>query len=261
LLKNSFGLSFRGALRHGISFFVGFWRGGILYSVRDGVFRSLFQQTANQALTVLSRTVAMMWTQEDTHPVKTFTSRAAIAAAIVFVAGVGWLGLKRYKNAHTTANKQPSDGSINGGVYTNNFFQFTVQFPAGWKVLSKGYGPQENAKAIGYVLVIVGSPDSQMHGTRWIAISATQRPASSVPLSGTADDLLKREADALKAATAMAPSIGNKFRLTGEPSEISIAGKRMARLDTAGQVDVRGKDYDYVAAQLAMIDRGSVLSH
>src|SRR5271156_3261089 len=47
LLKNSFGSSFRGALRHGISLFVGFWRGGILYSVRDGVFRSLFQQTAN----------------------------------------------------------------------------------------------------------------------------------------------------------------------------------------------------------------------
>jgi hypothetical protein len=123
-------------------------------------------------------------------------------------------------------------------------------------VLSKGYGPQENAKAIGYVLLIVGSPDSQLHGTRWIAISATQRPASSVPLSGTADDLLKREADALKAATAMAPSIGNKFRLTGEPSEISIAGKRMARLDTAGQVDVHGKDYDYVTAQLAIIDLG-----
>jgi hypothetical protein len=50
LLKNSFGSSFRGALRHGISLFVGFWRGGILYSVRDGVFRSLFQQTANRDL-------------------------------------------------------------------------------------------------------------------------------------------------------------------------------------------------------------------
>jgi hypothetical protein len=50
LLKNSFGSSFRCALRHGISLFVGFWRGGIFYSVRDGVFRSLFQQPANQEL-------------------------------------------------------------------------------------------------------------------------------------------------------------------------------------------------------------------
>jgi hypothetical protein len=49
-LKNSFGPSFRCALRHGISLFVGFWRGGILYSVRDGVFRSLFQQPANRDL-------------------------------------------------------------------------------------------------------------------------------------------------------------------------------------------------------------------
>jgi hypothetical protein len=178
------------------------------------------------------------------------------AAAIVFVAGMGLFGLKRYKDAHATDNKQPTDGSINGGVYTNNFFQFTIQFPVGWKVLSMGYGPQANAKAIGDVLLIVGSPDSQMHGTRWIAIGATQPSASSAPLSGTAGDVFKREAEALKAATAVAPSIGNKFRLTGEPSEISIAGKRMARLDTAGQVDAQGKDYDYVAAQLAMIDRG-----
>jgi hypothetical protein len=188
--------------------------------------------------------------------VKTFTSRVAIAAAIVFVAGMGWFGLRRYKGAHTTDNKQPIDGSINGGVYTNNFFQFTVQFPAGWKVLSAGTGPQANAKAISYILLMVGSPDRQVHGTRWIAISATQPPASSAPLNVTADDLLKREADALKAATAMAPSIGNKYRLAGEPSEISIAGKRMARLDTAGQVDVQGKDYDYVTAQLAIIERG-----
>jgi hypothetical protein len=54
LLKNSFGSSFRGPPRHGISLFVGFWRGGILYSVRDGVFRSLFQQTANQDLRQLT---------------------------------------------------------------------------------------------------------------------------------------------------------------------------------------------------------------
>lgn len=207
-------------------------------------------------MTILSRTVALMWTQEDAHPVKTVTSRAAMAAAIVFVVGVGWFGLKRYKDTHPTDSKQPIDGSINGGVYTNNLFQFTVQFPADWKVLSKGDGPQANAKAIGYILLMVGSPDSKMHGARWIAISATQRPASSAPLSGSPDDVLKREAGALKAATAMAPSIGNKFRLTGEPPEISIAGKRMARLDTAGQADVQGKDYDYATAQLAIIDRG-----
>jgi hypothetical protein len=188
--------------------------------------------------------------------VKTFASSVAIAAAIVFVAAMGWFGLKRYKGAHATDSMQPIDGSISGGVYTNNYFQFTVQFPADWKVLSKGNGPQSSAKAIGYVLLTVGSPDRQVHGTRWIAISATRPAAASAPLSGTAEDLTKREADALKAVTAMAPSIGNKYRLEGEPSEISIAGKRMARLDTAGTLDVQGKDYDYVTAQLAIIERG-----
>jgi hypothetical protein len=188
--------------------------------------------------------------------VKTFTSRVAIAAAIVFVAGMSWFGLKRYKGAHTTDSKQPADGSINGGVYTNNFFQFTVQFPTGWKVLTMGDGPQASAKAISYVLLIVGSPDSQMHGTRWITIAAVRPPASSAPLSVTAEDVAKREADAIKAVTAMVPSIGNKFRPAGEPSEISIAGKRMARLDITGQVNVQGKDYDLVTSQLVIIERG-----
>jgi hypothetical protein len=172
-----------------------------------------------------------MWRRQDTNQVKTFVSRVAIAAAIVVVAGMGWFGLKRYKDARTTDTKQPTDGSINGNVYTNNFFQFTVQFPTGWKVLSMGSGPQVSAKAISYVLLFVGSPDSQMHGTRWITIAAAHPPASSAPLSVNAEDVAKREADALMAVTAMDPNLSREFRLAGEPSEISIAGKRMARLD------------------------------
>jgi hypothetical protein len=201
----------------------------------------------------------MMWTQEDTHQVKTVMSRAAIAAAIVFFAGLGWFGSKRYKDAHTTESKQPINGSINGGVYTNNFFQFTVQFPAGWKVMTVGSGPQANATAISYVLLLVGSPDSHMHATRWITIFATRPLAASAPLGVTAEDVAKREADALKAATAMAPSIGNRFRLAGEPSEISIAGKRMARLDVTGQLNVQGKEYEYVTSQLAVTERGYLI--
>lgn len=173
---------------------------------------------------------------------------------------MGWFGLKRYKDAHTTDSKQPTDGLINGGVYTNNFFQFTVQFPTGWKVLSMGSGPQASAEAISYVLLMVGSPDSQMHGTRWITIAAAQPPATSAPLSFTAEDLAKREGDAFKAITVMAPSLGNKVRVAGEPSEISIAGRRIERLDMAGQVNVQGKDYDIAASQLAMIDRGYLVT-
>jgi hypothetical protein len=46
LLKNSFGSSFCGAMRHGNSLFVGYWRGGIPCSARNDRFRSLFQQAA-----------------------------------------------------------------------------------------------------------------------------------------------------------------------------------------------------------------------
>src|ERR1700734_796777 len=48
LLKYSFGSSFRGARRPGISLFVGFRRGGIPCCARNGEFRSLFQQAANR---------------------------------------------------------------------------------------------------------------------------------------------------------------------------------------------------------------------
>jgi hypothetical protein len=48
LLKNSFGSSFCGAMRHGNSLFVGYWRGGIPCSARNDRFRSLFQQAARK---------------------------------------------------------------------------------------------------------------------------------------------------------------------------------------------------------------------
>ena len=85
---------------------------------------------------------------------KTFTRRFALAVAIVVVAGLGWFGLKRYKDTHAPDSKQPTDASINGNIYTNNFFQFAVQFPAGWKVLRMDSRPQVSAKASSYILLI-----------------------------------------------------------------------------------------------------------
>jgi hypothetical protein len=75
-------------------------------------------------------------------------------------------------------------------------------------------------------------------------------------LSVTADDVATRQADVIKAVRAMAPDLGKKFRTVGEPSEISVAGKRMVRLDLIAQVNVQGKDYDAVSSQLAIIERG-----
>jgi hypothetical protein len=71
-------------------------------------------------------------------------------------------------------------------------------------------------------------------------------------LSVTADDVATRQADAIKAATAMAPDLGKKFRTVGEPSEIPSQGS----LDLIAQVNVQGKDYDAVSSQLAIIERG-----
>jgi hypothetical protein len=188
--------------------------------------------------------------------VKLLLSRIAITAVLIIGAGVGWFGLSGYREANLTATERPTDGSIKDGVYTNHFFQFTVQFPSSWKVLSAGSGPQVNAKETSYVLLLVGSPDSQMHGTRWIMIAAAHPPASSPPSSSTAEDIVRREADALKAGIALAPELGRKFRPLGEPFQTSIAGTHLVRLDLAGQVNVGNKDYDVVSSQLAIIERG-----
>ena len=103
-----------------------------------------------------------------------FKSRVAIAAAIVVVAGMGWFGLKRYKDAHTADAQEPTNGSINGNVYTNNFFQFTVQFPAGWRVVPMESHPQVNAKGmLSYGLLLVGSLDGQGHGAPPFVIRRT----------------------------------------------------------------------------------------
>jgi len=171
--------------------------------------------------------------------VKTFGSRIATAAVIVVVAVVGWVGLDRYKDSRATDTKLPTDGSINGNVYTNNFFQFTLQFPTGWRVLSKaGSGPKVNAEgSFAYLLLLVGSADSQMRGTRWISISAAHPPASSAPLSVNVEDIAKLESG----------------------STISVAGRRMARLDTTGQVNVQGKDHGFVSSKLTIIERGYIV--
>jgi hypothetical protein len=167
---------------------------------------------------------------------------------------MGWFGIKQY-HAHTINSEQPTNGSISGNAYTNNFFEFTLQFPVGWKALPSDSSPQVSAKAISYVLLLVGSTDSRMHGSRWITIAAS-RPPGPGAFSFTAQDVAKRAADALKAEASRDPRASKIFGLAGEPSDISIGGKRLARLDTTGQVNVQGKAFEIAMSQLTIMERG-----
>jgi len=61
------------------------------------------------------------------------------------------------------APDDPADGSVSGNTYASNFFHFSLSFPKGWLVLSRGSGPQVDAAgAISDVLLLAGSPDKEM---------------------------------------------------------------------------------------------------
>jgi hypothetical protein len=150
---------------------------------------------------------------------------------------------------------RPTDGSIKENIYTNRFFQFSLPFPEGWKVLGSDSGPAAMSNGPAYVLLMVGSPDRQLHGTRWIAISAAH-PNSASGIA-TAEEYLKNWANTIKVVSPTMLERGQTPPvITGEPTEISIGGRRMARLDMTFQVNVQGNNYPIRGSQLAIIEQG-----
>src|SRR5579863_8614644 len=88
---------------------------------------------------------------------------------------------KSKNNQQSSApDRRPLAGSIVGRTYTNNFFDFSVEFPENWVVIFVNQGPQESTKAVAYALLLVGSRDKRMHGTRWITIIAASPHGSSL---------------------------------------------------------------------------------
>lgn len=91
-------------------------------------------------------------------------------------------------------DRRPLAGSIVARTYTNNFFDFSVEFPENWVVIFVNQGPQENTKAVAYALLLVGSRDKRMHGVRWITIIAS-RPLGSILTAESARKLVENEAN------------------------------------------------------------------
>jgi hypothetical protein len=158
------------------------------------------------------------------------------------------------KEPAAPTDRRPPTGSINGNTYTNDFFRFSLPFPKSWASLGHDSAAQMKAGITSYVLLIVGGVDRQTHGTRWIAMAAGH-PA---PDSGhvTAEEYVKRMADAIRAVN----STGDEtMKLIGEPTEVSIGGRRMARMDMTVQTNSQGKNETNRGSSLVMIERGWVL--
>ena len=116
----------------------------------------------------------------------TLTSKVATVVTIIIVFVGAWFALNWRGRALVTNSTQPTDASVQDGLYTNHFFQFAVQFPANWKVLPMDSTAEVSGGAVTYQLLLAGSRDSQMHGVRFITFFAARPPESSPPFGFTA---------------------------------------------------------------------------
>jgi hypothetical protein len=155
----------------------------------------------------------------------------------------------------------PTDHVVKDGTYTNNFFQFSIQFPQVWKILGTGAPltqtgsggitggiatPPGSSIETGYVLFWAGTVDKQTKGPLWVYIFAV-KPSSSGH-NVTAEKYLKTEAEVVKAVSAEYLKKGQTPpRTAGEPREFRISGRRMFRLDERTQVNNRATSVVWLA--------------
>lgn len=144
----------------------------------------------------------------------------------------------------------PTDGSLRGHTYTNNFFRFSLSFPEGWKVLIVDKGQADK----GDVLLYVWTVEKKTNGKSVIVISSTNLPSDFPGI--TAEELLKRVANGAKLGLMPDPwKTSIHWVPTTEPRRISIGGKQVARLDLTG----RASNYSVRWSQLALIHRGCLV--
>lgn len=115
--------------------------------------------------------------------------------------------------------------------------------------------PQRDSVDEGYFLFWVGTANKQTEAPSWILIYAF-KPAASAP-NATPDNFLKVQAEAIKRVSADYLKKGQPPPVTaGEPSEFTISGRQLARLDQTAEVN--GKHTAVVT--LVMAERGYLVS-
>jgi hypothetical protein len=162
----------------------------------------------------------------------------------------------------------PTDGFVKDGIYTNRFFQFSMEFPQAWKILDTGtplngnnggpaaglIPPAVKSVEAGYSLLYAGTVDKQTQNLHGVVICAFKPTASAQ--NATPEKYLRVEADAVKLGAAEYLKNGQTPPLTaGEPTESHISGKRVARLDEKGEINNKPARF----AQLVTDERGYLI--
>jgi tetratricopeptide (TPR) repeat protein len=191
----------------------------------------------SSALAIILNNLSRLYGEEGKQREAAALHRRAVAISIRQAFGIPVVDHKTVGKPNRPIGGQPTDGSINGSIYTNSFFQFSLRFPDGWKVLNNDVEVGEASGKVG-VLLVVGSVDKQVHGTRWIIIAAAKLPPASDHIN--AEDFylknyLKGVAEAFKGADHQMGR--TPLLLSGNPTETTIEGRRVVRLDMTSQVN------------------------
>ena len=128
--------------------------------------------------------------------------------------------------------EDPQDSEVNGNVYTNHYFGFSISYPKGWRLISppvssgtkspsggtsgtiKSDSQNSEQRIFSLLLAAEGSPATSPQQWRRVGILASKLkdPNISIP-------------DHLKAGTEMLREKASRIQMIGAPKYITLAGK------------------------------------
>lgn len=163
--------------------------------------------------------------------------------------------------------QRPDDGKVDRNTYTSRFFGFSLQFPENWLPLSadaaraaSGLGAamiSDNDRSIedaaragrahAYPLLFVMPASGQGITSKAIQIQALDSAALGLTLTSGKDFL--------ESSTRLYRKMHLPMRASGPPTEISVDGKSLWRLDLTLQVD----NNTHYLSEIAMVRNGFLL--
>lgn len=163
---------------------------------------------------------------------------------------------------------RPDDGSVHRNIYTNKFFQFSLQFPEDWVVM--GADAQRNIAKLGGQMLAGGDPtlqDAQQagaaHAYQLLFVTPGKsggRSFNTRSIQVTALDLsithdFTSSEDYLKSSAKLFQKLQTPLQATGPPVVMSIGGRRLWRMD----MTVRVNDGLNWASQIVTMEKGYLL--
>jgi Flp pilus assembly protein TadD len=168
----------------------------------------------------------------------------------------------------STDGQRPDDGAVHRNVYTNSFFQFSLQFPEDWIVM--GEDAQRNFAKLGGEMLAGGDQtlrDAQQagaaHAYQLLFVTAgksggrsySTRSIQIAALDWTITHDFTSSEDYLKSSAKLFQKLQTPLQATGPPVVLSIGGRRLWRMD----LTIRVNDGLNWASEIVTMEKGYLL--